>query len=610
MSTMTYSQTRMWRTGLRRIGPSLEDGVVTAALTLMMLVPVIEILLRAFFRTGIYGASALEQHLGFMVAMFGAVIAAREKRLLAIPLLPMLLRGNVKRTGAAIAGLAGFTICLLLVWTSSQFLVTEYDPHRMLTHYVPVWMVQAVMPIGFLLIAWRLLMHSARTTILRMIMLVLGTLACAYIITQPNPETWEFLITICLLVISAVLGMPLFTVLGGLALILFWAEDIPLASIAVDQFRMVINPTLPAVPLFTLAGYFLAESKAPTRLLRLFQALFGNSRSGAAGVAVAGSCLLTSFTGASGVTILALGGLLLPMLTRWNYSQRAAIGVATGAGLPGVLLAPSLPLILYAIVANVSVQEMFLGALPPALLMIALVFVWSRWQGDPQHRKTKSFDRQEAWAALLEAKWELALPVVAIVSLFSGLATPVEAAAITALYAFVVEVFIHRDLHPIRDIPRVMTECGLLVGGILLILGVALGLTNYFVDAQVPERLSNWMQQTIHAKWVFLLVLNVFLLLAGCLMDIFSAIIVLTPLIIPIALAFGIDPVHLGVLFLANLELGYLTPPVGINLFYAASRFKRPLLEVCRSVLTLVPVLALGVLIITYFPELTRLLIP
>jgi len=298
------------------------------------------------------------------------------------------------------------------------------------------------------------------------------------------------------------------------------------------------------------------------------------------------------------------------MLVRWNYSSRAAIGVATGAGLPGVLLAPSLPLILYAIVANVSVQEMFLGALPAALLMIGLVFAWSRWQGDPKHVPARSLDGKEIWAAFLDAKWELALPAVAVVALFSGLTTPVEAAAITATYAFVIEVFVHKDLRLFRDAPRVMAECGLLVGGILLILGVALALTNYFVDAQVPENLTAWMQDKIHSRWVFLLALNIFLLIAGCLMDVFSAIIVLTPLIIPVANAFGVEPIHLGVVFLANLELGYLTPPVGINLFYAASRFKRPLLEVCGSVLTLIPVLAFGVLLITYYPEITRFFLP
>jgi len=597
------------RTRISKMRPRVEDTFVALMLALMVLVPVIEMLLRSTFHTGIYGAAALEQHLGLVVAMLGAVIAAREKRLLALSLLPALLKGRARATVVVIAGVMGVMICVLLAWAGYRFVVAEYDPTRMLTHLVPVWLVQAVMPVGFLLIAWRVLAHSVATWTARAACIALVAGAATIVVTQSAAAPAVVQAALALLAVGTVCGMPLFAVLAGLALILFWSEGVPLASIAVDQYRMVVNPTLPAIPLFTLAGYLLAESGAPARLLRVFQAFFGTSRSGAAGVAVAGSCLLTSLTGASGVTILALGGLLLPMLVRWNYTPRAAIGVATGAGLPGVLLAPSLPLILYAIVANVGVREMFLGALPPAILMIVLVFAWSRWQGTRSERPAGTFDRREAVAALVSAKWELALPVVAVVALFSGLATPVEAAAITALYAFIIEVLVHRDLKLVRDVPRVMAECGLLVGGILLILGVALGLTNYFVDAQVPERLTEWIQGKVQSPWVFLLALNLFLLLAGCLMDIFSAIIVLTPLVIPIALAFGIDPIHLGVLFLANLELGYLTPPVGINLFYAASRFERPLLEVCRSILSLIPILALGVLIITYAPALTRLLL-
>lgn len=608
-TTLKWAASFQIRARVRSVWPSLEDGLIATILALMVLLPVAEMVLRGLFRTGIFAAAALEQHLGLVVAMLGAAIAARENRLLALAALPALLGGRTRKAVVAVAGSIGVTVCLLLAWASLQFVVAERGAGSMMTQAVPVWLVQSAMPVGFALIAWRLLRH---TVVSNRVRVAVAAAAMVYVFavasqsTGPAPMVDGALI---MLAVAAVLGAPLFAVIGGVALILFWGEGVPVAAVAIDQYRMVVNPTLPAIPLFTLAGYLLAESRAPERLLRLFQALFGASRSGAAGVAVAGSCLLTSFTGASGVTILALGGLLLPMLLRWNYSQRSALGVVTGAGLPGVLLAPSLPLILFAIVAEVSVRDMFLGALPPALLMIALVFAWSRWQGSHSALPAARFDKHEALAALADAKWELALPAVAVGTLFSGLATPVEAAAITALYAFIVEVFVHRDLKPLKDTPRVMAECGLLVGGILLILGVALGLTNYFVDAQVPDRLAEWIQGTVQSRWVFLLALNVFLLAAGCLMDIYAAIIVLTPLIVPLALAFGIDPVHLGVLFLANLELGYLTPPVGINLFYAASRFKRPLLEVCRSVCSLIPVLAVGVLIITYVPALTRLLI-
>lgn len=610
MDTRNSRQARLpgARAFLQAAWPRLEDGLVAAVLGLMVVVPVVEMTLRSMGRTGIFAASALEQHLGLVVAMLGAAVAARQSRLLAVEVLPALLHGRVRRIVVAVAGSAGTGVCLLLAWASLQFVLAERGAPKTLTGGLPVWWVQSVMPAGFAMIAWHLLRNTLASNRARLA--VLAAALCAFVaagyLQEPGPAVDAALIA---LAAAAVCGAPLFVLLGGLALVLFWADGVPIAAVAVDQYRMVVNPTLPAIPLFTLAGYMLAESRAPERLLRLFQALFGASPSGAAGVAVAGSVMLTCFTGASGVTILALGGLLLPMLVRWNYPRRSAIGVVTGAGLPGVLLAPSLPLILFAIVAEVSVRDMFLGALPAALMMIMLVFGWSRLQGSGSTASTTAFDAREATAALAAAKWELALPVVAIGALFSGLATPVEAAAITALYAFVVEVLIHRDLKPSGDLTRAMAECGLLVGGILLILGMALGMTNYLVDAQIPERLTVWIQGTVHSRWLFLLALNLLLLLAGCLMDIYAAIIVLTPLIVPLATAFGIDPIHLGVMFLANLELGYLTPPVGINLFYAASRFKRPLLEVCRSVLTLIPVLATGVLIITYVPALTRLLL-
>lgn len=585
-----------------------ENGMLAAALALMALIPVTEMVLRALLHTGIFGAAAVVQHLGLAVGMLGGGVAARNGRLLALSVLPLLLEGRKRAIVTTVAYAVGAAVCVLLAWAGVQFVSAERLAGKWLTHGVPVWTVQALIPAGFLVIAWRLLRHAIPSLTARSTMLITVGLLIYVFVPESAPPAPFVQGALVVLAVAALLGAPLFAILGGIALTLIWGEGYPLASVAVDHYRMVVNPTLPAIPLFTLAGYFLAESGAPRRLLRVFHALFGSWRSGAAGVAVVGSTLLTSVTGASGVTILALGGLLLPMLMRWGYHERRAVGVIAGAGLPGVLLAPSLPLILYAIVAEVSVQDIFLGALPPALLMIVLVLFWSRWQGSDSPREVGRFDRVEAYAALLDARWELALPVVAVIALFSGLATPVEAAAITALYAFVVEVLIHRDLKLVTDVPRVMVECGLLVGGILLILGVALGLTNYLVDAQLPEQLTVWIEETVRHRWLFLLALNLFLLLAGCLMDVYSAIIVLVPLVVPIGCAFGVDPVHLGVLFLANLELGYLTPPVGINLFYAAYRFNRPLLEVCGNVASLIPLLAVGVLVITYVPALSRVL--
>jgi len=295
----------------------------------------------------------------------------------------------------------------------------------------------------------------------------------------------------------------------------------------------------------------------------------------------------------------------MPLLAGAGYTPKHSLGMVNAAGLPGVLLMPALPLILYAIVARVGIEEMFLGGALPALLMLGIVLVWGIARRPAAAHQGGRFDARRARAAVFDAKWELSLPLVPIVSLASGLATPVEAAALTAGYAFFITSIVHRDLKLLRDLPRVVAECGLMVGGILLILGVALGLTNYLVDAQLPERLVGWVTQTIDSRIVFLLALNVLLLAAGCVMDIFTAIVVLAPLVTPIGLAYGVHPVHLGVIFLANLALGYLTPPVGMNLFFASYRFNRPVMEVFRAVAPMFFALAIGLLIITYLPWLS-----
>src|SRR2546422_302125 len=345
-----------------------------------------------------------------------------------------------------------------------------------------------------------------------------------------------------------------------------------------------------------------AASRRPLGNAMAITAVCAGLRGGAAIVTVLACAFFTSFSGASGVTIIALGGMLMPLLLSAGYSQKNALGLLAGAGSLGGMLPPGLPLVLYAIVARVSIEEMFLAGILPGLLLVALVALWGFSRAPRAAVTARKFDWREARAALLAAKWELALPPVAFLGLFAGFATPVEAAALTAVYAFIVEVLVHRDLDLRRDVPRVMAECGLLVGGVLLILGVALGFTNYLVDARIPERAVDWVTGAIHSRWMFLVALNLFLLVAGCLLDIFSATVVLVPLIVPLGLAFGVDPIHLGIVFLVNMELGYLTPPVGMNLFFAAYRFGKPLPEVCRAALPVVGVLAIGVLLVTFVP--------
>jgi tripartite ATP-independent transporter DctM subunit len=293
----------------------------------------------------------------------------------------------------------------------------------------------------------------------------------------------------------------------------------------------------------------------------------------------------------------------MPVLLAARYSERNALGLLTGSGSIGLLFPPCLPVILYAIIANIDINQMFLGGILPGVLMVIAASIWGIWQSPKMSREdTKAFSWMEARNALWDAKWELLLPVVACAALFSGHATAVEASAITALYAFIVESLVYRDLSITKDLPRVMTECGLLVCAILLILGVALGFTGYLIQAQVPDQLISWVQHTVHSPLVFLLALNGFLLIVGCLMDIFSAIIVVVPLMTPLGIAFGIDPIHLGIIFLANLELGYLTPPVGMNLFLSSYRFNKPMPEVSRAIIPILLVLLAGVLLITYVP--------
>ncbi len=588
--------------GLDELLQGAENAVLSFTLAAMAILPLAEIVLRATLHTGISGAAVFTQHLALIAGMLGAAVAARDQRLLALSTFGSLLRGNFAALARGVSGTVATTIGALLCLAGIEFVLAEHGAGNTIAYGIPIWIGQAILPVGFLLIALRLAGGVSDNWVGRGVVLSIA-LAVAWAAASRLPISGNLVVVALLtLLIATVLGAPVFVTLGGAALILFWGDGLPIASIPLDHYRLVVNPSLPMIPLFTLAGYFLAEGGAPRRLIRVFNALFGGFRGGAAIVTVAVCTFFTSFSGASGVTILALGGMLMPLLLAARYSERGALGLLTSSGSLGGLLPPGLPLVLYAIVAKISIEDMFIAALIPALLLITLITLWGISLAPRTAPKKQSLDWNEARTALLAAKWELALPLIAFAGLFGGFATPVEAAALTAVYAFVVEVIVYRDLSLRRDVLRVMTECGLLVGGVLLILGVALGFTNYLVDAQVPEHAVEWVKNAIQSRWVFLLTLNLFLLIAGCLMDIFSATILLVPLIVPMGVAFGVDPMHLGIIFLTNMELGYLTPPVGMNLFFTSYRFGKPLSEVCRAALPGVAVLGLGVLLVTYLP--------
>jgi len=585
-----------------------ETLILAAAMALMALIPAAEVALRATLGVGIAGAASFTQHLVLIVGMLGAALAARERRLISLAALPALLAGPGAALARGFAGAAAVVVSALLSAASLQFVLAERAGGNVIGYGIPVWVAQSVLPFGFALIAWRLATDAAPRWPARLALLAFAAAAgaaAAQGVALPAPIAW---IALGVLGAAALAGAPVYAAIGGAALLLFWRDGLPVAALPLDHYRMVVNPSLPMIPLFALAGYFLAEGGAPRRLIRVFDAFFGASRGGAALVTVLACAFFTCFSGASGVTIIALGGMLMPLLLRAGYGERGGLGLLAASGSLGGLLPPGLPLVLYAIVARIPIRDMFLAGILPALLMMALVGAWGVRRAPRGAAPKRAIDWREARAALAEAKWELALPPVAFLGLFTGIATPVEAAALTAIYAFAIETFVYRDLRLARDVPRVMRECGLLVGGILLILGVALGLSNYLVDARLPVRIVDWAAGALPERWMFLVALNVFLILVGCFLDIFSAIVVLVPLLVPLALAFGVDPVHLGIIFLVNLELGYLTPPVGMNLYFTAYRFDKPLPEVFRAALPAVGVYALGMGLVTALPLLSTFL--
>lgn len=595
------------RPSVARVLAALENTALAALFAATVALPLAEIVLRKLLGTGIQGVAALVQHLTLALGMLGAMVAAREERLLALALVS-LYEGRAALVARFASGVVSAAVAALLGLAAAEFVAVERASGSFLTYRIPVWLTQLPLPLGFAVVSLRLAWRAAASAGGRSAAAALALAAAALVHFGGLTAAQLLFPALVLLGVATVLGAPIFVTLGGAALFLLLAQGVPTAAVAVNHYALVVNPSLPAIPMFTLAGYLLAESGAPRRLVELFDALFGRYRGGAAIATVLACTFFTCFTGASGVTILALGGLVMPLLAGAGYANRNALGLVTAAGLPGVLLMPSLPLILYAIVARVSIEDMFLGGALPALLMVGITVAWGMRRQPRTGPAPRAFDAARAQAAITAAKWELSLPLVPIAALGSGLATPVEAAALTAFYAFVITCLVHRDIGFARDLPRVVAECALMVGGILLILGVALGLTNYLVDAQIPEQILSRVTEAIESRFVFLLALNALLLAAGCLMDVYTAIVVLAPLVTPIGLAFGVHPVHLGVIFLANMEIGYLTPPVGMNLFYASYRFGKPVTEIFRAVAPLLAALAVALVVITYVPWLSTFL--
>ncbi len=407
------------------------------------------------------------------------------------------------------------------------------------------------------------------------------------------------------ILLLAVVGTPIYIIMGLFALVAFTFADISTSSVAIEIYRISSAPTLLTIPLFTFAGYVMAESKSPTRLLNLAHAMMGKLPGG---VAIMGLCLcalFTAFTGASGVTIIALGGLLYPMLIKEGYSEKFSLGILTTSGSLGLLFPPSLPIILYGIIAKVDIDKLFLAGIIPGVLLIVILGGWSIFNGGKSNIPKPEFSFEKLKSALWESRYELPLPVIVLGGIYGGIVTPSEASALTAFYVVIMACFLYKDISLFKDMPRIIAESMTLVGAILLILCCAMGMTNYLVDEEIPMKILAWMRTFIDNKYVFLFTLNIFLLIVGCLMDIFSAIMVVVPLILPIANEFQIDPLHLAIIFLTNLEIGYITPPVGINLFISSFRFNKPVTTLYKASFPFLILMLIALMIITYIPSLT-----
>jgi len=414
----------------------------------------------------------------------------------------------------------------------------------------------------------------------------------------------ETIVVILLLLIIALAGAPLFTIIGAIGLLSFHAVGTDTSALIAELYRLVDLPALIAIPLFTFAGYLLAESQAPKRLLALAESFVGWMPGGLAVVALFSTAIFTAFSGASGVTIIALGGLIFPALIKQNYPEKFSLGLVTTSGSLGLLFPPSLPIILYSLIAGVNIDKLFLAGLIPGFLLLLILSAYSIRIGIAAGVPRTRFQWTNVWDALKKAAWEAPLPVIVIGGIYGGIFTATEAAAVTAFYVLVVEVFIHREIKFFSDLPRVMRESMILVGAILVMLGTAMGVTSYLIDEQIPMKLFAFISQYVSSKIVFLMILNVFILVMN-MVEIFSAIIIVVPIIVPVAMQYGVDPIHLGIIFLLNLEIGYMTPPLGLNLFLSHLRFGKPLTTVYKTVIPFFLLLLAVLVLITYFPGLS-----
>ena len=609
----------------------VEKLVALVVLFFLILVPVAEIILRKAFRTGLPGSAAYVKHLVVWITFLGGMLASKEGKHLALSAGITKIRPKYQPLVTSFINLISTSVCTTLTWSALSLVIVGFDAD-VRAGIIPIQLAISIIPIGYLVIAVRFAFSGGLPRPLKYLPIIgflVGTALAVvpisnilYDLFEISPEFLFLLsdqiplivqplkwVAIIFFLAIAVLGVPLFVIVGGITLTLFSSVGGYLSVIPNEAYSMLISPTIPAIPLFTLAGFILSESRSGERLVALFRSFFGWLPGGVAIATVIVCAFFTTFTGASGVTILALGALLTTVLKENGYTESFSNGMLTASGSIGLLFPPSLPIILYGVVAQTSIKHVFLGGIIPGFVMVAAVSLVGIVVALRGKRRVIPFKPRDALASIRLCIGEILLPVIVILSYFLGFATLVESAALAVFYVIILEVWIHRDFK-LRELPKKALKSVPVIGGVLIILTVARGLSYFIVDAEVPAVLSSWLQDNITSKYLFLILLNLVLLVVGCLLDIFSAIVVVGPILVPLGEIFGIHPVHLGMIFLANLELGYLTPPVGLNLFLASYRFEKPLVKIYKYVFPFFLVLLLTVLLITYVPQLSTALLP
>ena len=587
----------------------IENFICYFCFAVIISFPVFQILSRSIDFFSIPASQEIVQHMTLWIAFMGAVLAARSNRLLAVVREPVFKQSSEFNLGHFLVHAVSVGIVFLLAVSYLKMIQIGIQYPAFVAPFITVWFAQSIIPVGLFLIWYHMIMTSSSRFNYRLLLVFFSFLITIIFYYWQFPFSNEILLTFKVLATLTLVafGLPIFVVLATLSILFFlseptdWATNFDLmATISDSAYRIVVSPTLAAIPIFTLAGYLLAESNISRRLLDFFKTSLGWLPGSTVLIVVLLCAFFTALTGGSGVTILALGAILYPILVEDGYSEVFSLGLITTAGSLGLLFPPSLPAIIYSVTAGINPIDLFKQGFLPALFLLLVVVLYGFYHRPNEQKKIK-FSLKNSMKALSVAKWEIVIPILIILGLFSGFATLVECAALLVVYVLFIELYIYKDIN-LKDIPKIVIDCATLVGGVLIILGFAMGFTGYLVDAQIPLKILHFVQQGIESKIIFLLALNILILVAGCIMDVFSAIIVIVPLIAPLAAYFGIDPIHLAIIFIANLELGYITPPVGMNLFLSSYRFNKDMPTVYKATMPYFFIRLIGVLVITYIP--------